>query len=232
MNSFLNFSKSETVVLIALVLIVLTLIFLPKICFREPQNALSVEDERFLQELKIQEETYSNYQKTKYQNRYTSNSRKPNSYRDFKSGAESYNKTAPLKKLELNIEINSADSLELQKIPGIGTVLSRRIIGYRNRLGGFYSTEQLLEVYGIDSLKYTQIKRFITVNSDFVKKISVHHATYQDLIKHPYLDAYLVKHILAYQRKNQTFQNFLELKKSANLYDSLAQKLEPYLGFE
>jgi len=231
MNFFLNFSKSETVVLIILIFTVLLLIILPQVCFRKPQYALSVEDEHFIQQLKIQEDKYSNYQKTKYQNRYTSNSRNTNSYRDFKSGAEPY-KTNSSKKLELVVEINSADSLELQKIPGIGTVLSRRIIGYRTRLGGFYSMEQLLEVYGIDSLKYSQIKRFITVNSDFVKKIPIHQATYRDLIKHPYLDDYLVKHILAYQRKNQTFQNFSDLKKSANLYDSLAQKLEPYLEFE
>lgn len=231
MNSFLNFSKSEIVVLIILIFTVLFIIILPKICFKQPQYALSVKDEGFIQQLKIQEETYSNYQKTNYQNRYPSNSRNTKPYHDFKPGAESY-KTVPAKKLELTVEINSADSLELQKIPGIGTVLSRRIVAYRTRLGGFYSTEQLLEVYGIDSLKYAQIKRFITVNSDFVKKISVHQATYRDLIKHPYLDAYLVKHILSYQQKNQTFQDFSALKKSANLYDSLAQKLEPYLDFK
>ena len=48
------------------------------------------------------------------------------------------------------IELNQADTLTLKKIPGIGSTFARRIVGYRELLGGFYTVHQLAEVYGID----------------------------------------------------------------------------------
>ena len=48
----------------------------------------------------------------------------------------------------LSVELNSADSVTLQLLHGIGPAYARRIVNYRDRLGGFVSTTQLLEVYG------------------------------------------------------------------------------------
>lgn len=62
------------------------------------------------------------------------------------------------------IDLNEADSSKLETIRGIGPAFASRIIKYRNRLGGFHSKEQLREVYGLDSIKYEQIKDQIRVS--------------------------------------------------------------------
>ncbi|MFM7309843.1 MAG: ComEA family DNA-binding protein, partial [Flavobacteriales bacterium] len=47
----------------------------------------------------------------------------------------------------MRVELNSADTLELRKLPAIGVSIARRIIQYRERLGGYHALHQLLEVY-------------------------------------------------------------------------------------
>jgi competence protein ComEA len=51
------------------------------------------------------------------------------------------------------VELNAADSAKLTTIDGIGGAFAKRIIYYRERLGGFIAKEQLKEVFGIDELK-------------------------------------------------------------------------------
>ena len=48
-------------------------------------------------------------------------------------------------------DINVATAEELRVIKGIGEVLSKRVVKFRNRLGGFISKDQLQDVYGLDS---------------------------------------------------------------------------------
>jgi competence ComEA-like helix-hairpin-helix protein len=47
------------------------------------------------------------------------------------------------------LDVNSVNAADLQRINGIGPVLSERIIEHRNALGGFTSTQQLLDIPGI-----------------------------------------------------------------------------------
>ena len=47
------------------------------------------------------------------------------------------------------LDVNSVNAADLQQIDGIGPVLSERIIEHRNALGGFTSTQQLLDIPGI-----------------------------------------------------------------------------------
>ena len=52
------------------------------------------------------------------------------------------------------VELNTADTTILKKVPGIGSTFARRIMKYRELLGGFYDVSQLAEVYGIDEERY------------------------------------------------------------------------------
>lgn len=90
----------------------------------------------------------------------------------------------------IGIELNSADSIQLDKLKGVGKVLSARIIKYRNRLGGYYSVEQLKEVYGItdSSYKYIITKNKITVDTQLIRKINISTADFKTLIRHPYFN--------------------------------------------
>ena len=69
--------------------------------------------------------------------------------------------TASIIDSKLNINTASADELTL--LPGIGEVLAQRIVAYRDEVGAYISTDQLLEVNGIGTAKLNAIKQYITV---------------------------------------------------------------------
>lgn len=62
------------------------------------------------------------------------------------------------------ININHADAATLQRLPGIGPVISQAIIDYRNQHGPFRSVEELINVKGIGPKKMEQIRHLVTVN--------------------------------------------------------------------
>ncbi|KAF0238735.1 MAG: DNA uptake protein and related DNA-binding [Prolixibacteraceae bacterium] len=127
------------------------------------------------------------------------------------------------------IELNSADSADLVKLYGIGTVFAKRILKYRDLLGGFYSVSQLLEVYNFPEETFQKIENNILVDTLLLKKIRLNFAEYPDLIRHPYLDQKQVNAILKFREKNGSFYE-LEQVTSNGLVDSgTFLKLRPYL---
>ena len=61
------------------------------------------------------------------------------------------------------ININTADSDELSSLPGIGKVISEKIISYREKNGSFKSIGEIMNVEGIGQSIYEQIRELITV---------------------------------------------------------------------
>ena len=59
-----------------------------------------------------------------------------------------------------SIDINRADSAELETISGIGKVLAARIIEYREQNGGFQRIEDVIQVKGIGPVKLAEISRY------------------------------------------------------------------------
>jgi DNA uptake protein ComE-like DNA-binding protein len=129
------------------------------------------------------------------------------------------------------IELNSADSLSLLTVRGIGPAFASRIIRFRDRLGGFYTKEQLKEVYGIDSLKYSQIQDKFSVNSGLIKKIYLNVAGFDQFKKHPYLTYKQMNAIIQYRQQHGNFQSIDDLKKVAILNKEIIRKIEPYFEF-
>ncbi len=130
------------------------------------------------------------------------------------------------------IEINSADSARLTMIRGIGPSFARRIVKYRERLGGFYSKEQLKEVYGIDAEKYAEIKEAIMVNSKNITKVDINKATFDQLRRFPYLSFKQINAILEYHNQHGDYESVADLKNIAILDDGILRKIGPYLVFK
>lgn len=127
------------------------------------------------------------------------------------------------------IEINSADSVSLLKLYGIGPVFAGRILKYRNLLGGFVRKDQLLEVYGITPETYLEIEQNFVLERNFINKINVNTATFKQLIKHPYLDSYQVNAILEYRNIQGRINSIEELVDNKLLTEDVFQKINPYL---
>ena len=103
------------------------------------------------------------------------------------------------------IELNSADSVDLVQLNGIGPVYASRIIKYRNLLGGFYGKYQLLEVYGFPDETFRALKDKIETDSMLVQKIRINFSGYAELLQHPYFRKEHVEAILNYRQKNGPF---------------------------
>lgn len=128
-----------------------------------------------------------------------------------------------------HLDINSTDSTELIKIRGIGAVFSKRIVKYRNYLGGFFTKKQLLEVYSFDSIDYAKVQEFLWVDTSGIRKIALNKASFSQLQKHPYIDYYMVKEIVDYREDHGRFENLNELRELKLMYDERFQKIKHYL---
>lgn len=130
------------------------------------------------------------------------------------------------------VALNTADSTALDALKGIGPAFARRILNYRNRLGGFYKKEQLLEVYGLDSSKYEEIKTQVEVDPAQIKKINVNAAGTEDFKNHPYLRYKQINALIQYRKQHGNYSNIADLTKVAILNAETIDRLAPYLIFE
>lgn len=111
------------------------------------------------------------------------------------------------------IELNSADSLSLLALKGIGPALTKRILKYRQMLGGFYTVDQLTEVYGIKDSVLLFNKELMQVDATYLKKISLNSVEFKELKKHPYVTFPIAQAIINFRDKHgkitqQDFMNF------------------------
>jgi len=127
------------------------------------------------------------------------------------------------------IEINSADSISLDELPGIGLVFAKRIIKYREMLGGFAFTSQLKEVYGMDSARLLGFIKLISIDTSKLRKLDLNKATFKELLAHPYLEYDQVKAIVRFRDKNGMIGSPGELWAAGVLADSLWTGLSHYL---
>ncbi len=130
------------------------------------------------------------------------------------------------------MDINKADSIQLTSIRGIGPVLSSRIVRYRDLLGGFYSLEQLKEVYGLPEPVLHSLKESVMIKADFkYHKISLNSFDFKQLSKHPYINYDQARAIIAYRKVHGPFTEFDQLKLIHLIDDHTFNKLLPYLDF-
>ncbi len=129
----------------------------------------------------------------------------------------------------LRIDINSADTSELKKIKGIGSFTAQNIIRYRNRLGGFVSIDQLLEVYPLNEQRLDSIRSYLLVDSGLVAKININECNWNQLSKHPYLNASQAKSIIAYRSMHGQFTTIADIQKSVLVDQKTYEKIKDYL---
>jgi len=127
------------------------------------------------------------------------------------------------------VELNGADTFDLMRLRGIGPSFARRIVSYRNRLGGFIRKEQLLEVFGMDSSRYRGMLPNLAVVTDSVRKLDLNNVTFKEMLKHPYFPFEMTKAVMLYRQKNKRFRSTEELKNVEGVNDSVFRRVIPYL---
>lgn len=143
---------------------------------------------------------------------------------------DSLRKARPEKaKLGTLFDANTADTTQLQRIPGVGRHYSRAIVAYRERLGGFVSTQQITEIEGLPH----GIEHWFRLDTHVaVRRIAVNRASFKELLRHPYLNFEQVKAIANRRQKMGPLRSWEELRNCPHFSERDFARLSPYFRFD
>ena len=128
------------------------------------------------------------------------------------------------------LELNGADSAALVSLRGIGPWYARKILDYRDRLGGFVAPEQLLEIDGIDAERYAGFADGITVDPSRIRRLDLWHASDTVLARHPYLGPKGARSIVRYRELyDSTRWTLPDLATERVLSQENIEKLKKYI---
>jgi DNA uptake protein ComE-like DNA-binding protein len=127
------------------------------------------------------------------------------------------------------VDPNTADTALLQRIPGVGTWISRNIVEQRKRLGGFHAVEQLLEVkyFSPELLEWFEVDTLTAK----IEKISINTASFQRLNSHPYIAYEQARDLLRYIRLYGRIADIDALRLTGIFAEDELARLQPYLQF-
>lgn len=233
----LGFSKMEANGLLILTLLMIILLFTPSIyrhyyAQSDTENTLDFQRmEELYQSFKIKakEDSVSSARKYYTERRVAWNSDK---YKRFSEIRKFDDRKKPIKNALVPFDINTADTIILRQVRGIGSVLSKRIIKYRNQLGGFTSKRQLNEVYGLKDSVLIALDSLAIIDTNYLPDlININNLDETELKRHPYINYKMAKAITTYRFQHGNFNSIDDLKRVI-LLDSLdIKKLIPYLEF-
>lgn len=143
--------------------------------------------------------------------------------------AHKHQQRRPAKRLSVNI--NAATAEELQELRGIGPVYSKRIVKYRDLLGGFYSKKQLVEVYGIEDSLYRELEPFIKC-SGAINKILINSVSENELSSHPYCSYKQAKLFTLFKKQHGSLDSLDQILKIREIDTLQWKKIWPYLSLE
>jgi competence protein ComEA len=145
-----------------------------------------------------------------------------------------YNSKFPTKESKpvVIVELNSASHEQLLEVRGIGPVIAKNILKYRSMIGGFYSVEQLREVYGVDSTVFIKIENSFVLDTDSIKRININKTSYYDLRKHPYLTNQQAFEISNHVKYSGPFKKLSDLLQIPSIKEKDFERIKYYLDIK
>lgn len=148
-------------------------------------------------------------------------------YTDADRSTSSWNKYG-YKRDDIVVELNTADTSELKQIRGIGSWMAKKITEHRNKLGGFYAVEQLLDIYRMTPEKLDTLKKHFTIDPVLLMKRDINSMTEQELSAFPYLNLTQAKALIAYRDKHGPFKKIEDVSKCVAIDEQTLNKLKFY----
>ena len=151
--------------------------------------------------------------------------------REFKHSTRTSRRST---KTDEMVELNSADTTRLKQLRGIGSGYAKMIVSYREKLGGFYKVEQLLEVYKFPDETYKKIKNQLQVDTTLIRKIKVNTATVKELKSHPYISYYQALSIVENRelQVEMRYNSLYDMVVDEDLKEEDILRVAPYFSFE
>ena len=137
-------------------------------------------------------------------------------------------------KTDQPVELNTADTTLLKQLRGIGSGYAKMIVNYRTKLGGFYSKEQLLEVYRFPAETYAKIEHQLWVDTTYIQKIPINQFTIDQLKRHPYIRYFQAKSLYdnRLNKPEQRYNALEDLVEDRDVTPQFIAKIAPYLSFK
>ncbi len=132
----------------------------------------------------------------------------------------------------LEVDVNHADTSQFKKLKFIGSGFAKRIVKYRDALGGFATIDQLMEVYGMPPALFDSISMYLSIDTAGLRKININSCTMEELKNHPYINWNVANAIVAYRQKHGLYKNVFDIQKTDLVDDDLYRKIAPYLKIE
>lgn len=129
-------------------------------------------------------------------------------------------------------DINLSDSAELTEVYGIGSYFAGKIVEHREKLGGYLSKNQLLEIWNFSDSMLLKLDSSLIVSKVELRKININKASAEELKKHPYIDWNIANSIVNIREQHGTYQKLEDVKKSVLINDSIFLKIKTYLTVE
>jgi len=130
------------------------------------------------------------------------------------------------------VDVNRANALDFDKLPGIGPSFAERIVKYREALGGFADLAQLEDIYGLNDSVLAKIEPYLSISASNLKKININQMSAEELKSHPYLRWRHANAIVKYREKNGPYNSIEMLRTLHEFNDSEGTywKIKPYLS--
>lgn len=125
------------------------------------------------------------------------------------------------------VDINRADTNLLKKIPQIGTYRARKIVEYRQKLGGYVRAEQAMEACEMPD----EVLRWLRVDTLGTRRINVNKASVQQMMRHPYITFYMARSINEYRRKEGRIAGSEVLRTLPEFDADKVLRLQPYIEY-
>ena len=129
------------------------------------------------------------------------------------------------------VDINTADTILLQSVYGIGATSAHHIVRYRELLGGYHSVEQLRELKCVTSENYARFFDKIYCDSCKISKIDINFADPKSLMRHPYISLQALRRIVKHRQLKGGWSRIEEMVDDNILSEEEARRLAPYLRF-
>ena len=129
------------------------------------------------------------------------------------------------------IDLNSADSVTLVGVAGIGSRTATDILLYRQRLGGYYSVAQLLDLRVVTKENYELMKEEFWCDSCKIRKIDINFAPPKELAEHPYITTPRLRKILITRQTKGGWKGLEDFLNDDIFEKEEVERLAPYFRF-
>ena len=126
-----------------------------------------------------------------------------------------------------HIVLNTADTNELKRVPGIGSYYAKEIVRHGKWLGGYVSVDQLDEIEDFPQ----EAKQYFIIENAQPQQLNVNRLTLQQLRRHPYINYFQAKTIVEYRRLHGDIRSLNDLRFSRDFTPEAIRRLEPYVTY-